>query len=380
MTETRVALRGAGTMTLAGVAAAGLGWVTLLLVARWDTPATYAAFAVAWAVYYALAGALAGLQQEVTRSIVEANQYGVPRARERKPTSSLVGATLVFAASTAALVTATYPWWSGILEEGWSLLIPLVIGMFTLTALILVLGVLVAEQRWGAAALLLLADAVVRLASTGLVAVLEGSMFWYVVAIVGGSVVWVPLLLSRTPRVRELVARHRDPRLLVRASAAIVSTAGASLLIAGMPWLFAMTSRDATGDLSPGVLAALVLFRSPVLVVAQGFRPVVLRELVSEGADVSRHVRWAFIAYVVSAVVATLVAWASGPAVLQTDFRRRLRRDPGGSLRPRVECRAPSDGCSSHGRAGRCRSSSTGLRGLAGRGGGNDAGAGVANG
>ena len=320
----REALRGAGKLTMAGVAAAGLGWITLLLVARWDTPATYAAFAVIWAVYYALAGALAGLQQEVTRSVVRA-QAEVERTVEaseprQKQGSSLLGSTLVFGASTAILVTVTYPWWRGTLDEGWALLVPLTLGTLTLTALILMLGVLAAQERWGIAALLLMADAIVRLVCTGLVALLDGSLFWYLTAIVSGSIVWVPLLLSRGHRTRELVIRHRDPRLLVRASAAIVATAGASLLIAGMPWLFAMTSRAGQGDLSPGILAALILFRSPVLVVAQGFRPVVLRQLVSEGADVGGHVRRAFVGYGVAAAVAALLAWGMGPAVLRLTF------------------------------------------------------------
>ena len=72
--------------------------------------------------------------------------------------------------------------------------------------------------------------------------------------------------------------------------------------------------------LSAGLIAAMVLFRSPVLVLAQGVRPVVLRDLLSAGADAARHVRRARGVYAVAAVVLTAGAYVIGPALLRVSF------------------------------------------------------------
>jgi O-antigen/teichoic acid export membrane protein len=216
------------------------------------------------------------------------------------------------------LVAVSFPWWRRSLDADWSLLVTIACGGLSLAVLIMVLGVLAAQERWRTAAALMLADAVVRLLATTLVTSINASLFWYSVAIVSGSLVWIPVVWSLRRTSFETLM-HREPRLLVRAVAAVASTAGASLLIAGLPWLYAVTSGDAE-KLGAGILAGLVLFRSPVLVLAHGFRPVVLRELVTPGADRVRHVRRAFIGYAMAAFVATAGASMLGPDVLRLTF------------------------------------------------------------
>ena len=292
------------------------------MVARWADPSTYVAFAVLWALYYAVAGSVAGLQLEVTRWVV------VRDANRTEPTVSdadgggwgLLWVAVLVGSISAIVVLASFPLWREFLSAGWSVAILLALGALTLTGLILILGVLVAQRRWRAAAILLGADALVRLVATALAVAFSSELSGYALAIVSGSLVWAPMLLTSRDGFSTVEWSRGAPGMLGRAMTAIASTIGASLLIAGLPWLYALTSTDGGGDLSAGLVAGIVLFRSPVLVLAQGVRPVVLRELVSSGADAARHVRHVTGLYAIAAVVLTTGAYALGPALLRVSF------------------------------------------------------------
>jgi len=312
-------LYASGLLAVASAGSAALGWCALLVVAHWATPSTYVAFAVLWALYYAVAGSVSGLQLEVTRWIVVNDRVGTHQARPVGRWGLFQVAGLA-ASVTALAVLASFPWWRGPLDAGYPTALFMAAGALSLTGLMVVLGVLGAQGRWLAAALILAADAVVRLACTVLVAATGSSLAWYALAIISGSMVWLPLLLASRSRLAHLARSRSAAGLLGRASTAILSTAGAAVLIAGLPWLYALTSTEAGSELSAGLIAAIVLFRSPVLVLAQGVRPAVLRELASASVDVAAHVRHATLLYAAAAVALSTGAYVLGPALLRASF------------------------------------------------------------
>jgi O-antigen/teichoic acid export membrane protein len=295
---------------------ATIGWVTLIVVARIDEPASYASFAVLWAMYYFSAGALSGLQQEVTRS-------AITHERQRSAHSTSVRRLGVcIGLSFAALVAGSYALWGTVVDASWLILLPMTCGAVSLALFITVLGVLSAQGRWGVLAGVLAGDALLRLGAVGLVGTLTDSAIWYAFAIMCGSLTWVPVIWLPGQSSTRVMLRERWERrgLFRRSFNAMASTACAALLIAGLPWLMALTSREHDSALSASLLAALVLFRSPVLVLSQGLRPVILRAMLEEEHSVVRHFWQAVATYGAVSLVVTGGAYVAGPWLLSMTF------------------------------------------------------------
>ena len=284
----------------------GLGYVTLVLFARVGGPAEYAGFAVLWAVYYSIAGAAAGLQQEVTRAAsVTAGATGPFRAR-------VLIVPLAIGLTLAAAAVAASPWWGHHLSLGVGLLVSVALGACGLAGLLAALGMLSARRRWGTACLLLLLDAGVRLAAVVLVAQLGGGRAAQMFAIASGSLVWVPLLPWLVARF-ETTTLGPVRRLVPRAGAMVVATGLSGVLIAGFPALVAATTRTALSPETTGLLAALVLFRSPLIAVANGVQSMMLVHIL----DSSRFGRTVLKAWAacgaVTAVAMLGAAYLGGP-------------------------------------------------------------------
>ena len=210
-----------------------LGWLTLVVVARLGSPAMYAGFAVIWAVYYALAGVLAGLQQEVTRSVLVAERTPASQGRPWFVTY------VIIVVAFGACLAATFPWWGRAVDAPWTVAVPVSLGAVSLTALVMVLGLLAARGQWMSMVVVLGLDAAGRLVAVVAAALMTDSLFWYAVAVVGGGAVWVPLVWTRGfAPVRHSLGRPGATRLsLSRSAGAMTTTGGAAVLVAGLPWL-----------------------------------------------------------------------------------------------------------------------------------------------
>ena len=309
--------RSAAILSGSAVVAAALGWVTLVAVGRLEGHAVYGTVAVIWAIYYGSAGIFSGLQHEVTRTRVEADP--VP---DGSPGAPLVVAAGLFGVVGAGVVLASFPLWRAGLGLGWSAAVGMAIGVAGLAGLVVVLGLLAAEGRWRLMAGLLLADAAARLVGVVLVAEASGGAAAYVATVGGASWVWMPLVLSRRAggRLRSDLTRRVDVRsFLAKSGASMLATGCASLIVAGLPWLMATVRGEVVAE-SAGLLAALVLFRSPVLAVANSLRPLVLRELLT-GTSVAKAgvLRlWAWCA--AGGVVMSALAYVGGPSCLELVF------------------------------------------------------------
>jgi len=309
--------QGAPLIGVVSACCATIGWLTLIVVARVDDPKSYTSFAVLWALYFFSTGALSGLQQEVTRSAVTRDR------RDPAPSTTTVRRLgLSVGLCFAAVVAASYALWGPVVDATWLIVLPMACGAIGLALFITALGVLAAQGRWGVMAVVLVGDSVLRLVAVGIVGALTDSALWYAVAIVCGSLTWLPVLWLPGEASTRAMLRERWERrgLFERSLAAMASTACASLLIAGLPWLLALTMREDDGVVSGSLLAALVLFRSPVLVLTQGLRPVILRAMLDGGTDLVRHFWRAVAAYGAVAVVVTAGAWVAGPWLLSATF------------------------------------------------------------
>lgn len=193
-------------------------------------------------------------------------------------------------------------------------------GIIALVGLVTVLGTLAFLRLWGEMARVLIADASLRLALVLGAANLSDSPATLMSAIALPAFAWLPILLgTRTGQVVKAQLRTKviARAFLSRAGISMVATGSASLLVAGFPWLLAISHESTLEASSAGLLAALVLFRSPVIVVVYAVRPVVLRSLVERKTRPLTLMRTIAPWGLVAGAVVTLVAFAVGPIALR---------------------------------------------------------------
>ena len=316
-TGTREALRGAGTLALAAFVAAGLGWLTLVVVARALGPGEYADFSVVWSVYFGVAGILIGLQQETTRSLVAARReparIGLVGAGAWTTLTVVLAALLVAAIGLALGVTV---------KDVGNTAGPALLAIPVLAAAMMVNGALAADGRWNALAWLALGDQVVRFGAVILVVQLAPGDVAFGAALVAGLVCFVPFIAIGWSRLPKIAGTR--PGFVGRSAAAMVSSGCANVLVVGLPALITATGDGS--DRARGVLfAAILLTRTPVLLLANSVRPVVVRVFVANRSQLRAWAWRVAPSVVVATAVAAGVGWALGPWVLRllfgSDFR-----------------------------------------------------------
>ena len=241
-------------------------YATLVIYARVAGSSHYVGFAVLWAAYYALAGCLAGLQQEVTRASASASD---PRPLQVRALALPLAVGLLL--GVVACVTA--PWWARHLSTGPLLLGCVLLAAVGLAGLVTVHGFLVARRRYGWACSLLLLDAGIRLVAVTAVANAGGNAVAQLVAVLSGSLVWLPCLpwLVRLPG----FGWESAGAFAGRAGSAGIADGPRRAARSPAPPRWSPPPRTpGTGVAQrPGLIAALVLFRSPIILLVNGFRP-----------------------------------------------------------------------------------------------------------
>lgn len=260
-------------MGVAVVVSGLLGWLSLAVVARESGPMAYASFAVLWGVFYGFGGTLAGLQQEITRTAASAE----PGATGR----SVLAPSLAVGTMVAITAGITSMWWRvGDLTVG---AVPvLAAGLICLTGLVTINGVLTVAARWGTLSALVVGDASIRLIAVIAAVAAEAEAAWLAVAIASGTLVWLPALLA--PGIVPALNRPTGLTTLEfcrRSLPTMMGAACAGLLVAGYPMLVSLGSPTPISAEQGTLLAALVLFRTPLVMMLYGYRPVILRTMLA---------------------------------------------------------------------------------------------------
>jgi O-antigen/teichoic acid export membrane protein len=300
-------------LAAASVTAAVAGWATLVVVARGAGPSEYAAFAVLWSCYYGVAGILAGLQQEVTRTGTEP---GPGRRLGRHSVAAFALGSLVSGAAVLLLGLA------GAVPGGTAAaLAGLLTGLVGLAGQVVRLGLLAADGRWLAMVSLLVVDALTRLVAVAAAVAADAPLWGLTLAVALPAWCWVPfLLVGRRGEVTTIGSRSPAGPFLRRAGSLMAATGMASLLVAGLPWL-ASTARSTgltAGD--AGTLASLVLLRSPLLALMYGVRPAILRGYALRPDGLHARVRRAWGRYLLGGLGLTAGAGLLGPVLVPRVF------------------------------------------------------------
>jgi O-antigen/teichoic acid export membrane protein len=308
--------RGSVLLASGGLISAAIAWLVLVLVARLAGPVDYEEFVIVWSVYFAAAGVLVGLQQQVVRAL------GTP-GRSTEVSATRLGPGVLGVGTRAGLVVVPLAVLAfGVaLDVGTAQTVTVAVvvacGTVVLVLASVVLGVLAADARWSVIAGVGVGDQVVRGVAVLVVVVVGPSPITLVLAVFAGLVAFAPLLRLAAPR------RMPEVEAVVfgrRAYAAMVSTGCANILIVGLPFLVELTGETPAG-VTASLFAAIYLTRSPLLVPANALRPMVLRLLLEHRTHL---VRWVTTRLAPATGVALVLAAAGGhlvgPALLGLVF------------------------------------------------------------
>lgn len=299
--------RPAATLTAASVTAAGLGWVTLVLVGRLHGPATYAGFTVWWSCYFAAASVLVGLQQVTAASQLERTTEPGDRWRGLAALAVPLGLLAWLAVGLLAPEPSV---------EQLVLLLPVTLAGVTVLVLASeTLGLLTAQARWTALGLVTAADAALRLGAVLLFVALWPQPAGYVAGVVASVVVFTPLFARGDWRFGPV--GFGGPGFLPRAAAAMAGAGCLGVLSVGMPAAVQVTGSGAVADTAP-LFATLVLLRSPVLVLTAAVRPLVLHHVAESGGSGPRP-SWLVLGAAAVALGAA-GSWVLGPPVVTLLF------------------------------------------------------------
>lgn len=241
----------------------------------------YLTFTVTWSAIYLVVAAIAGVQQEVTRSATIA----VDGSLEANGRRTLARFALVISVAAVLVVLLTsFAWGPAALgEEFWSVL-PSVLTATGAYALVAVLsGVFYGARRWRAAAGMTVVDSLLRVLLIVVVIALglTGSAYAWAIALPFAGSVAILWFIDGS-RSLGRVRIDADLSQLIRNS---VSTVGAALatgvMISGLPLLLGITSRGLGVSELSALILVLTLTRAPLvipLLALQSFLVVTFRD------------------------------------------------------------------------------------------------------
>ncbi|MBC7594083.1 MAG: hypothetical protein H7288_09120 [Kineosporiaceae bacterium] len=298
-----------GATGIAGAAAYVVTWVVPRVIGGVD----YKDFAVFWAAMYLVVTALSGFQQEITRATQRSDPaHSSPSYRARNFGFVASAAVLVVVIGTApAWVEGTFP------EEGWSLVFPLATGVASYVLLGTLSGVLYGTRSWTALAVLIVADAVLRLGAVSAVALVTHdtvALAWAAALpfLVTVLMVW-PVIRKGVLASSMLDVGYR--RLSWNIARTLVASTSMGAMVSGFPLILSLSSQNASPALLASIFLTVTLTRAPLIVslmAIQGYLIVRFRESPeSNRRDLTRFL----LAIMAGATVLSVLGWVAGPTV-----------------------------------------------------------------
>ncbi|MDG3009333.1 hypothetical protein G4X40_04135 [Rhodococcus sp. D2-41] len=322
-------------MAKVGVAtavAAVSGYLVLFLAARVLGPADYAVFAVFWAAFGLVSGAVNGLMQETTRAVragleqpATATGTEIRRARPIR-----TGAVIGVALAVAVLVTA--PLWATTVFSTDRLLsvLLLAVGIAGFSAQATLSGALSGAGAWSQFSALTILDACLRLVVALACAVLGLRVGGFLVATVAGVVAWL-IVTAASPRSRQALALTADVGVGVfrrRVLQSMAAATASAALVMGFPVILKATTSGALTSEAGAIILAVTLTRAPLLVPLNTFQGALISHLVTLRRTPLRALRMPVGVLAAVAVIGAALAAGIGPWLLRIAFGADYRVGP----------------------------------------------------
>ena len=305
---------GAPSAVLVAAAVSGVaGYVVLVVVARYLTPAANAEFLVFWGALFGTFGVLIGIATETTRTVHSASQ------QPGRAGACVLPEVVLLATGLGVVLGASGRLWAPRVlgPDGRPLLGALLVGSLLFAGHCFVAGSAAGRGHWTTYSLFVGGEAVTRLVlvvGAVLAGALVGGLAWAVALACGA---WLLISVLPGARTREAVAVTGDVSragLRGRLVAACTASGASSLLLVGFPVLLRLTTPDEAFARAAPLILAVSLSRAPLLVPLNAYQNVAVTEVVSHGVGALRHATALLTgATVVCAGAAVLV----GPALLR---------------------------------------------------------------
>ena len=263
-------LSGVSLILVATITSGIASYVVTWLVPRQVGLANYATFAVFWSFLYLVVGALFGIQQEVTRATTRTDDSTLSRASKARNFGIVFGvAIFVFIVATGPLwVDAAFP------ANGWSLVWPLAVGTASFVMVAVLCGSLYGLAQWLPLALMMVADALLRLIAIAIVLTFTSN----VVALAWAVAVPFPFtLILLWPFIRRSVVGQTQLDVGYRAitwnvSRTILAAASTGVMVSGFPLLLGLTSQGVSKAQIGLFILSITLTRAPLIVIAMSLQ------------------------------------------------------------------------------------------------------------
>jgi len=271
--------RGAGLILVATAVAGASTYILQAVVLSALSARDYLQFSIMWSVLYLVVGALAGIQQEVTRA---SRPVGTVLSTKASPAArfALTVAPLVF-----AIVFLSGLLWGPptIVSSPVAVVALVAFGAASYVFVAVVSGTMYGLRRWMVLAALIMVDALLRVAfviiavwgAPGIVGLAAATVLPFPLAV---GIVW--LVVRRSVRGRSVL--DVDSKTLAWNSARTVAAAAATaVMISGFPFLLGVTSPGQPVK-AAAVIAVVTLTRAPLVIPAlalQSFLVVHFRDL-----------------------------------------------------------------------------------------------------
>lgn len=245
---------------VATVVSSALGLLLLVVVARWLGPDDNAAFLSIWGLVFGVAAIVGAGDGEIARLAARAAAAGSRAPRSVVSVALLAGLLGVLATVVAVLT----PWGRGLTSGSPGLLAVILLAPLAVAGQSVVRSSLLGSGDVTSYAVVVVAEAVVRLAALGLaVWLVAASLPWAVTAVVTGCFGW----LAMAGRAARVVDWARGPLDLARSGRAFVALAGANglsaLVLTAYPTLVAVVLGGSQG--LAVAFAAITVARLPLV-------------------------------------------------------------------------------------------------------------------
>lgn len=313
---------GAVLILLATAIGGGAGYILQIVTGVALGTAAYAAFAVFWSALYLLVSALSGVQQEIARA---AHARSPEDAGVRHP--PVVRNFSVVAALLVAAVLAASAWlWVGLVfpANGWSLVLPLIVGVSAYLFVAALSGVLYGLSFWGAAAAMTIIDGLLRFGVVGVML-----LFTRDTAVLAWGVtlpfVVTPVLLWVAVRSRVVGRFGIDvgPKELGwNVLRTVVAATATGVMVSGLPLMIQSTGDTVSPDAFGSLTYAITLTRAPVVIVVLALQSYLVVVFRTHASAVLGWVLRLSALVLGGAGVLALLAWWLGPWALSVLFGR----------------------------------------------------------
>ena len=305
--------RGATSVGIASIVAGVSGLVVLLLIPRAlggaDSPDT-AAFLTFWSLLFAMFGVLAGVQNEMTRTVRSAGSLPADASTPRTlPLALMIGAGM------AAVLAASSPAWSVALFGSFQ---PALVAVTCLAVMVFaghsaIAGALSGLGSWGTYSVLVGSEAFSRLVLIAGAAALGWGLFGMEAAAALAAATWVALLVL-APAARKAAAARADVGrgpLLRQTGHSMIAAASSATIVVGFPVVLRLTTEASVYDASAALILAISLTRAPLLMPLNAYQGVAIAHFLD-----NRERGMAVLLRLSSIIVAVTIAGAGLAALI----------------------------------------------------------------